>query len=234
MQVSPSNELQHRTGPSKIEQPVSRDGILNSASTDAFARIHDPDVELVIVDRSIPGDLCQWLENLPPARMPHGRRLLEAADLRPAVVSLVDECAMPAGALREAFLDDVENLARTFMRVMASPAVDVRLETIRHDACWKFHRDFVPARLLTTYVGPGTEWVHPRDSEVALEEQTDFSGGISRFPRHSIGLFKGMWSGISGGIVHRSPPVAQTGETRLLLCLNLPSTVSPPLWRPNA
>ena len=114
--------------------------------------------------------------------------------------------------------------------VMATPEVDIRLETIRHDACWKFHRDHVPARLLTTYRGPGTEWVHPRDGAAALSEQKSFRGRIERFPEHSVGLFKGSRGGSRAGIVHRSPPVALSGEVRLFLCLNLPSIMSPSSW----
>ena len=139
---------------------------------------------------------------------------------------------MPAGAMRDAFLDDVIRITELFMRTMETDVVDIRLEAIGHDSCWKFHRDQVPARLLTTYRGPGTEWVHPQDGDTAIAEQKSFPGPIENLPTHHVGLFKGGLAEDGTGIVHRSPPIIGTGVSRLLLCLNLPSRISPELWRP--
>lgn len=209
------------------------DRVLTGVSPDILGRIHDPEVELVIWKREMPPGLGRWLDRLPVSRMPHGRVLVGATDLSRAVLGLVEEGDMPAEAERDIFTEDVLRLTRLFMQTMETDLVDIRLETICHDACRKFHRDHVAARLLTTYRGPGTEWVRPKDGEGAIAEQQSFQGRIERFPVHTVGLFKGNRCDPSTGIVHRSPPVARTGEVRLLLCLNLPSIVSPPPWRPG-
>ena len=226
-----------QTGPVATEpQDIPADGpqsaVVQGPMPDMFERIHDPDVELVIWERSLPATLGHWLDSLPVHQLPNGRLKVTAQHLHSAVIALLDGGAMPGGAMRDAFLDDVIAIAEPFMRTLQTDVVDIRLETIDHDACWKFHRDHVPARLLTTYRGPGTEWVHPQDSDEAISDQKSYRGPIERFPRHAVGLFKGSRAGDGEGIVHRSPPIEGTGISRLFLCLNLPSMTSPTLWTP--
>ena len=130
------------------------------------------------------------------------------------------------GEMQDLLIEDIEALVSAFSAV-ANSLVDVRLDRISHDACWKVHRDTVETRLLTTYRGPATEWVLPEHAAQALREQKKFKGPIERLRDHDVALFKGSEAGTGRGIVHRSPPIVGTGCTRLLLCLNLPSDVSP-------
>ena len=46
-------------------------------------------------------------------------------------------------------------------------------------------------------------------------------------PSHSIAVFKGTEDASGRGVVHRSPPIEGTGQTRLVLTLNMPSEASP-------
>jgi hypothetical protein len=131
----------------------------------------------------------------------------------------------------DALAADIIDLGRRFADLFGLEAVDLRLEALAHDACWKFHRDHVPARLVTTYGGPGTEWVVPAFGARAVEEQKDYNGPLERLSAGDVAIFRGCQPGHDHGIVHRSPPVAGTGVTRLFLCLNLPSPASPPLWQ---
>ncbi|MEC8288230.1 MAG: DUF1826 domain-containing protein, partial [Pseudomonadota bacterium] len=114
-----------------------------------------------------------------------------------------------------------------FAAIVDDDYVDIRLETVTHNSCWKFHRDYVEARLLTTYLGPATEWVQPDYSEQALLEQMKYSGPIERMKTHHVSIFKGSCLGTDSGVVHRSPPIAGTGQTRVLLCLNKQTATSP-------
>lgn len=209
------------------------DDVLRGTSPDLLRRIHDPAVELIIWERSLEAKLSHWLDTLSVDQLPDDRLLVKETDLFPALTAVLDTAGTPHGTMREAFLKDVMGLVTSFMETMGSGVVDIRLETIRHDACWKFHRDCVAARLLTTYRGPGTEWVLPRDSAQALAQQTSYQGPLQHFSRHAVGLFKGSCAQPASGIVHRSPPIAGTGIARLFLCLNLPSAASPDLWTPS-
>ena len=84
-------------------------------------------------------------------------------------------------------------------------------------------------RLVTTYKGEGTQYVSPENAEQAINEQTD-SGLIKKIDEQNVAIFKGSNNTCGKGIVHRSPPIKEKQETRLLLCLNARSEVSPNLW----
>ena len=132
--------------------------------------------------------------------------------------------------MRELLITDIAKLIQVFSRITAKARVDVRLERVDDDACWKFHRDSVDARLLTTYRGPTTEWVQPEHGERAILEQQSFTGPLEHLGAHDVALFKGTKADTGRGIVHRSPPIVGTGYTRLLLCLNEPTVASPDPW----
>lgn len=214
------------------ERTTDLSGIVKGTAPEIFSRIHNPNVELVLWQRQLPICLETWLASLPADHLPDGRVLVSKKTLSQALRILFANSETPAGPMQDILIDDISALALLFMQTMGSPTVDIRLEVIDHDACWKFHRDMVPARLVTTYCGPGTEYVFPNqtDSTAALRDQKDFAGAIHSFPRHAVGLFKGSRALPSHGVVHRSPPIADSGERRLFLCLNLPSPASPPLW----
>ncbi|GAB5470387.1 MAG: DUF1826 domain-containing protein [Rhodospirillales bacterium] len=200
-------------------QPSS--GVEHCETIAGLQAISQPQVQLVIWRRRLTLCLRRWLDRLDPATLPRLRLLLRPTDCRREIQPLLDEAGLPAGPMRDLLVEDIAALAHAFARIARSDLVDLRLEGIAHDACWKFHRDCVEARLLTTYRGLATEWVHPSQSQKALNEQQDFQGPIERLSTHDVGLFKGSCAQPGSGIVHRSPPIAATGKTRLLLCLNL-------------
>lgn len=198
---------------------------------DDLARIRLPGIELALWRRDLPAPLAEALATLDPAGYPDGRVLARPPDLATAIGSLIAPSALAGTAAGRLLAADIEALAQRFAALFAAAAVDIRLEALGHDACWKFHRDHVPARLVTTYAGPGTEWVLPAHGASALDDQKDYTGPMERLAAGEVALFRGCQPGHDHGIVHRSPPVAGTGITRLFLCLNLPSPASPGLWR---
>lgn len=121
-------------------------------------------------------------------------------------------------ALHRALVEDAALLARLFCDAMGLATFELRLEVVRTDSCRKFHADYVTARLITTYVGEGTQWLDEADADRVA------AGGepqrIHRLAPFDVGLFKGK---LSAGrpAIHRSPPIAGTeGGARLLLVLN--------------
>ena len=201
-----------------------------SDSPDGLADINQPDTELAFRLRTLPLCLRNWLNGLDASQLPDMRVLVDPGELRQAVEPQLDDCGMPPGSMRDLLINDIDDLVWAFARITRSDLVDVRLERVSDDACWKFHRDCVEARLLTTYRGPGTEWVQPDRAEQALLDQKEYSGPIEHFRNNDVAIFKGSCAGEGSGIVHRSPPVAGTGHTRLLLCLNQQSAASPAPW----
>ena len=205
-------------------------GIATCDALEGLAAINEPDMALVIWRRALPSCLQTWLDQVDASSLPGLRVLVRPSDLRRAVEPHLDEIGMPPGDMRDLLVGDVDDLVSAFAGIARSDLVDVRLERVSHDSCWKFHRDFVEARLLTTYRGPGTEWVQPIHAERALRAQRQFKGPLEQISGNDVALFKGNRGGPGSGIVHRSPPIAGTGCTRLLLALNKPSTASPEPW----
>ena len=156
-----------------------------------LAAIRDPATELVIWRRALPSCLQTWLEPMDLSHFPGIRVLIQPSDLRPAVESCMDEFGMPRGDMRDLLLGDLDDLVSGFARITRGYMVDLRLERVSHDSCWKFHRDCVEARLLTTYRGSATEWVQPVHAEQALSEQKSYKGPLEQLRVHDVAIFKG-------------------------------------------
>lgn len=181
--------------------------------------IHDPDVELVALMRTLPADVAGFAGALLEQRI----RLEETLDVPcdQAVAELDRRIGSPCRGLpgRAAWLDDVGALVEVFAELFGAPRVGLRVMTLSGPMCPRFHVDRIPVRLLTTYAGPGTEWLCDRD--VTRERlgpgaagKPDESSGllrpgarIRRLPAGAVALFKGSaWdTGQLGGVVHRSP-----------------------------
>lgn len=194
--------------------------VLEGMDEAALHAIRNDHAALAIWHRSCPAELAQWLDGLPADRLPEGHFIGPATCVPARVSTLCDLVEVEDGPERRDFVADVARLARTFASVVGSLDVDLRLEAVDHDSCWRFHRDHVGYRLNATYRGPGTQWLSPQHADRALRSQRRYRGPLHEFPRFSAGLFKGVTRAGSNAVVHRSPPVARIGQTRLFLCLN--------------
>ncbi len=203
------------------------------ASGDAPAileQIHAPYCGLAIWNRSIPEDMADALDRVAETLSLDIHVTVAAAHIGQALDATLPPSDAEGAALR--FLrDDVAMLVARFAALSGSSEVEMRVETIAHDACRKFHYDQVPFRLIVTYAGEATQWVPAEEAEKALAAQQDYDGEVLAFPRTAVCLFKGAGSA-ENPVLHRSPPIAHLGTRRLVLCLNGPSAIAPPLWTP--
>ncbi|WP_300112095.1 DUF1826 domain-containing protein [Sphingobium sp.] len=182
------------------------DAMVEDDNANILARIWEPDVHLALWRRLLPDSLMplaslDW-EQIDDIDEPVSRETV-AADL-PAYL----EAAGYAG-LTPALADEILPLCARFAAIMDCSWMKLRLEVVETDACRKFHADNVSARLLMPLVGPGTQWVHTGDDDIVQALQPG-----------EVGLFKGWKWTEAPRILHRSPPVAATGETRLLFALS--------------
>jgi hypothetical protein len=122
-----------------------------------------------------------------------------------------------SAALHHALVEDAVRLAELFCTAMDLAKLELRLEVVRTDSCRKFHADYVTARLITTYVGEGTDWLDEEDAARVAAGETPRC--INRLSAFDVGLFKGKLA-TERPAIHRSPPIAGTGAARLLLVLN--------------
>lgn len=98
---------------------------------------------------------------------------------------------------RSALADDILSLVCGMLTVFSWPRVDVRLDLTDEQTCPKFHCDNVIVRLVTTYVGPGTELIERHKPEK-----------ICRVGPGSLVLLKGHRHPTHADrVLHRSPPV---------------------------
>ncbi len=128
---------------------------------------------------------------------------------------------------------DVQSLAEMFICLFGLQAVGLRMTPLAKAMCPRFHVDRVPCRLVTTYLGKGTEWLpHHRvdrsklgagngglsDAESGLYSDPD---AVQTLAHAHVALLKGeLWEGNeNAGLVHRSPAIGP-GEQRLLVTMD--------------
>jgi Protein of unknown function (DUF1826) len=124
---------------------------------------------------------------------------------------------------------DVAVLLARFALVSDARRLRISLGAIRADQCRKFHVDYVRYRLVTTYLGPGTEWVpdeavrrealhHPPDCPCdANKEIVRDSSAVRHAVPGEVIVMKGALHPDRRGAVHRSPPIEESGRIRVVL-----------------
>lgn len=189
--------------------------VVEGASEHILGAIHTPGCAAAIWQRSLNPVFRTWLDTLPPAKLPQLREIVPAAQAGRAVSTAFEAAGVGPGAGRTMLCDDVQARVGCVARILGVQQIALRLDVVRGDACTRFHVDFVPARLLCTYRGQGTEYgISGSDGDPA---------DIQRMQPGWVGLFRGQqWpSPEPCGLVHRSPPIGGTGETRLLLVVDV-------------
>jgi Protein of unknown function (DUF1826) len=176
---------------------------------DGLADILDPAVQLAIWQRPRPAALA-WVDALDWDEIDDIDAPIDGPEFEHDVAQRIAAAGYPAPS-RDALIADIAALAGRFARLMQQARLRLRLEVIETDACRKFHMDHVTARLLMPLFGPGTQWI-----EAPFDEETP----IRQLALGDVALFKGRQWVEEPAILHRSPPVAATGEARLLLAID--------------
>lgn len=102
---------------------------------------------------------------------------------------------------------DIAQWVTRFCALVGASQCRVTLEVLQgDDKCRAFHVDYNDLRLVCTYWGPGTQW-----QEAGQLFQAQAGDGL---------LLRGHHHPLGGGALHRSPPISQTGQNRLLLRLD--------------
>lgn len=115
---------------------------------------------------------------------------------------------------------DIAELATEFARIMDVDRVAIRLSIIDTDACRRFHADYVTARLICTYVGPGTQWLDDADAAAWAGGADPDTLTIHQLDSGDVAIFRGRLWAPDAAAIHRSPPIAGTGVQRLVLVID--------------
>ncbi|MFI0397385.1 DUF1826 domain-containing protein [Paracoccus jiaweipingae] len=185
--------------------------IMQSSDPAVLAMIGQPDIAAVVWQRALPPALTEGLAALPADQLPALRVQVPLAQVGPQVQAACRASGLGDAGIRQALADDIATLAQALAGVTGQTRLTLRLDPVSTDACRRFHIDNVRARLLCTYRGQGTQLAAPgRD---ATPDQ---------LPTGAAAILRGArWPGAQAtGLRHRSPPIAGSGETRLLLVID--------------
>ncbi len=188
--------------------------VIECSELDDMRAIWSSEAAMAICNRPYDSGLHQWLENLPPEKLPKGRLSLTLEDVEETVIGLFDDPDVAQASYVQMLASDVAAQAKAFVGIMDVKRFTMRFDVVTNNACRKFHQDNVTARLLCAYRGRGTQYGicnGAPEPDVIHEMQTG-----------AVGLFKGrQWPSYQASTVyHRSPPIEGTGETRLLLVID--------------
>lgn len=157
-----------------------------------------------------------------------------------SIASLQGDMAssLPNGIGKQAVIDDIYLLSDMLTTLFDCEHVGVRLVPLNSAMCPRFHVDNIPVRLVSTYLGSGTQWLPQESASELLPKNTSASPRQSRLgqahndnsnqEKHirqmntfDVGLLKGKaWQGHEDfAAVHRSCAVNQ-GDKRVLLTLD--------------
>jgi Protein of unknown function (DUF1826) len=186
-----------------------------------------PGVDVSIWQRDVPPPLARPLEAfVGTTETPSFDRIVAAET--PAIDEAVSRVPAP---LRAALASDMSWLLAYFAEVTCAARFRLFLGIVRDDQCRKFHVDAVAMRMVTTYVGPGTEWIPEASVDRdalgrMIERPSQANAAIARNPAAVCRAHRGDVLMLKGarhpdargrGAVHRSPPIEQGGEHRFVL-----------------
>ena len=176
---------------------------------------------LVIINGEAPPGFDRAIDWLAVDRLPNFRLEGPVA----LVARWLDSVSKTPGLLSAQawIVADVAAQARRFADMTGTMHLALKLEVIHDNACRKLHHDYVAHRLVCTYRGPGTQWL-PRAHEAALGDEREIvpDHWLAPVSRFAAALFAGVLLPGARPILHRSPPIAGTGEVRLVLTINEP------------
>lgn len=141
----------------------------------------------------------------------------ELVKLEQRLASNLSSAGYDDGPARSVLIADITELAELYCSIMNLKELSVRIEVVTTDSCRKWHSDYVKARLISTYVGPATQWLDSANAEHVRGGEKPRQ--INQMGTGDVGIFKGKLA-TDAPAIHRSPPIVGSGEKRLLLVLN--------------
>ncbi|MBO9448119.1 DUF1826 domain-containing protein [Ruegeria sp. R14_0] len=189
-------------------------GVGVAETPEGLSSIHNPGCAAAIWRRDPLPSFQSWIDSLDPQQLPKARVILRPEAVRNAVVELCEASGTPSGPERDRLVDDVAALATVFADLMQSKWLRLRLDVVVTNACRRFHIDAVTSRLVCTYRGTGTQY--------GISTDGSDPNRVFTVPTGSPVVLRGtLWpENPKSGLLHRSPPIEGTGETRLLLVLD--------------
>ena len=202
-------------------------GVVKSAYQDVLADIYQNSISMVIWQRKL-GQLSQYAESVMTSSPNFA--FTSQGNLEQLKNSLTK--LLPDAEYKDLFVEDLLLLADMFACLFDLKEVGLRLNVLSRAMCPRFHVDKIPCRLVSTYAGSGSEWLH--EAHVTRDELglgghvSDHNSGlmkkgiVNQLNAGDVALMKGdEWpTSLGRGVVHRSPS-ASPEQKRLFLSLDM-------------
>ncbi len=185
-----------------------------------LSRIFDPDCNLVRLRCRLPHTVVDYLHTAHTSGgLGGGRHAVIDAGSTP------DNGMLPDLPGRAAVHEDVRMMSELLADLTGCPRVGVRIEVLDRAMCPRWHVDRVGLRLLSTWVGPATEWLNEDFADrrqLGSDEVMTDARGIRRADAGDILLLKGeAWPDNAGrGVIHRSPRLEAPDLLRIVAVLD--------------
>lgn len=175
-----------------------------------------------VMPRTLDPAVTIELDALPVHRLPRFRLEGDRKSLRRSVELRLAQCEFGPNWLAEWLVNDVNFLELMFAQLTGAQRLCLRLDVIEDDACRNFHVDNVRYRLVTTYRGPGTQWLPPHAPVTPPQGAPISSDEIRQLERGWVAVMRGSRDATADnpGVLHRSPPIEGQGIARLFLAIN--------------
>lgn len=197
------------------ETLAAPEGVASADRPEGLSALHDAGCAAVIWQRRPLRSFQTWIDRLAPDQLPEGRVIVPATETRRALREICALSGTPDSAERVRLIDDAAALAEIFAAQMRARYLRLRCDVVTTNACRKFHIDAVTARLVCTYRGTGTQYGIAARGAAEPDRVFTVPTGAPIVLRGSL------WPARPPArLLHRSPPIEGSGETRLVLVLD--------------
>lgn len=202
-------------------------GVVKSIHQDVLADIYQNNISMAIWQRQL-GILSRYAQSVLILAPNLTLKLQGDSQYMVALMARL----LPDAPGKKEFIEDVSLLTDMFACLFDLKEVGLRLSVLSSAMCPRFHVDKIPCRLVSTYIGAGSEWLHDahvvrdklgrgghiKDYNSGLHEQ----GRINQLNVGDVAVMKGdEWpTSLGRGVVHRSPS-ASAEDKRLFLSLDI-------------
>ncbi|WP_440058527.1 DUF1826 domain-containing protein [Pseudomonas fragariae (ex Marin et al. 2024)] len=199
---------------------------VQGATPDVLSEILQDGVNLALWQRQLPAHIEDFGALLLSMGEPLAESMtleVQGGEVEPDLSALASGYSDLLGY--QGFIADVSWLVSAYACLLGAECVGLRLRVLDKAMCPRFHVDHVPVRLITTYGGVGSQWLHEgvmdRKQLRRLDAEPTDAARIQQINSGEVALLKGeRWHGNEGfGLIHRSPQLLRN-ERRLILTLD--------------
>lgn len=196
------------------EISVSSSGVALVDSPEDLHAILQPECAAALWRRQPLPAFQNWIAGVRPDALPQARVILRPHLVAEAVSAICNGAGLAVQHMVGVLVDDISALAAVFAEITNAPYLRLRLDVVSNNACKKFHIDALTLRLICTYRGTGTQY--------GISENGAAPDPVFTAPTGAPIVLRGTEfpGDPKSGLLHRSPPIEGTGETRLVLVLD--------------